>query len=278
MRRRRRARPRRPRVSTCSSSTSWIRPMRCCCSRSSATLGLAADRAYGGRSAKKQFAAADRSGAMWAVIVGAREAEQGVVAVRDLRSGEQTEVKRTEIASWLAARKVRKSDMMRSHRAGELRADRCRRHPLRSAAGSRTARDHGGKVFLDLRDAAGIVQVVVDPQQPGLDVVHHIRGEWVVRVTGEVAPRPDGTVNPELPTGEIEVARRFDRGAQRGRAAAVPARRPRRRRRDPAAAVPVPRPPARADAAEPADPRRGEPGDARGDGRAGTSSRSRRRC
>ncbi|HUI47966.1 MAG TPA: histidine--tRNA ligase [Acidimicrobiia bacterium] len=69
-------------------------------------LGLSADRAYGGRSAKKQFAAADRSGARWAVIVGADEMSRGVVAVRDLRADDpQKEVRREHIAAWLRERK-----------------------------------------------------------------------------------------------------------------------------------------------------------------------------
>jgi histidyl-tRNA synthetase len=65
--------------------------------------GLAADRAYGGRSLKKQMTAADRSGARWAVIIGSSEVERGVVAVRDLRSEQplQQEVRRDEIAAWL---------------------------------------------------------------------------------------------------------------------------------------------------------------------------------
>ena len=69
-------------------------------------------------------------------------------------------------------------------------------------------------------------------------------------------PRPDGTVNADLPTGEIEVGATRGRGAERGRAAAVPARRPGRRRRGAAAAAPLPRPAARADAAQPARARR----------------------
>jgi histidyl-tRNA synthetase len=69
--------------------------------------GLSADRAYGGRAFKKQMTAADRSGARWAVIVGAKEAERGMVAVRDLRAPEpdQSEVRREEIAAWLRTRK-----------------------------------------------------------------------------------------------------------------------------------------------------------------------------
>ena len=68
--------------------------------------GLSADRAYGGRSPKKQFTAADRSGARWAVIIGADEAQRGMVAVKDLRSDQpQCEVRREEIAAWLRTRK-----------------------------------------------------------------------------------------------------------------------------------------------------------------------------
>ncbi len=69
--------------------------------------GLAADRSYGARTFKKQMTAADRSGARWAVIVGAREAERGMVAVRDLRSVEpqQDEVRREEVAAVLRMRK-----------------------------------------------------------------------------------------------------------------------------------------------------------------------------
>ncbi len=68
--------------------------------------GLAADRAYGGRSPKKQFSAADRSGARWAVIIGADEMKRGVVGVKDLRSDQpQSEVRREEIAAWLRTRK-----------------------------------------------------------------------------------------------------------------------------------------------------------------------------
>jgi histidyl-tRNA synthetase len=68
--------------------------------------GFAADRAYGSRSPKKQFTAADRSGARWAVIIGADEAKRGMVAVKDLRSDKpQCEVRREEIAAWLLTRK-----------------------------------------------------------------------------------------------------------------------------------------------------------------------------
>ncbi len=67
--------------------------------------GLAADRSYGSRTMKKQMAAADRSGAAWAVILGAKELARGLLSVRDLASGEQVEVPRLEVAAWLRMRK-----------------------------------------------------------------------------------------------------------------------------------------------------------------------------
>ena len=93
---------------------------------------------------------------------------------------------------------------MRTRMAGELRAeDVGTRVELCGWVASR--RDHGGVVFLDLRDASGIVQVVVDPSRAGLDAGHRVRNEWVLRVVGEVRARPEGTVNADLPTGEVEV-------------------------------------------------------------------------
>jgi aspartyl-tRNA synthetase len=95
--------------------------------------------------------------------------------------------------------------MMRSHRAGDLRAgDIGTEVTLCGWVGHR--RDHGGVVFLDLRDVAGVLQVVVDPTIPGCEGVHRVRAEWVLRVRGVVRARPDGTVNADMPTGEIEIA------------------------------------------------------------------------
>jgi aspartyl-tRNA synthetase len=65
-------------------------------------------------------------------------------------------------------------------------------------------RDHGGVTFIDLRDASGVVQVVADPVQ--LPIASDLRMEACIAVEGQVRPRPQGTVNPDLPTGAIEVA------------------------------------------------------------------------
>ena len=62
-------------------------------------------------------------------------------------------------------------------------------------------RDHGGVTFIDLREASGVVQVVVRDEA----VAHQLRSEFCVQVTGEVGLRPEGNANPELPTGDVEV-------------------------------------------------------------------------
>ncbi|HEX8013573.1 MAG TPA: aspartate--tRNA ligase [Casimicrobiaceae bacterium] len=70
-------------------------------------------------------------------------------------------------------------------------------------------RDHGGVIFIDLRDREGLVQLVCDPDaQASFAVAEKLRHEFVIRATGLVRPRPEGTVNPELATGEIEILAR----------------------------------------------------------------------
>jgi aspartyl-tRNA synthetase len=70
-----------------------------------------------------------------------------------------------------------------------------------------TYRDHGGTLFVDLRDRYGKTQVVFGPEggQANLDAARALRSEFVISVTGKIAHRPEGTVNPKLPTGEIEI-------------------------------------------------------------------------
>jgi aspartyl-tRNA synthetase len=68
-------------------------------------------------------------------------------------------------------------------------------------------RDHGQLIFIDLRDRSGVVQAVFNPEtsKASHEVASQLRGEFVVRMTGKVAPRPAGTINPKLATGEVEV-------------------------------------------------------------------------
>ncbi|HEY8217325.1 MAG TPA: aspartate--tRNA ligase [Acidimicrobiia bacterium] len=105
----------------------------------------------------------------------------------------------------MAARAPRRRAVIRTHHAGALRAaDRGETVTIFGWVANR--RDHGGVVFVDLRDAGGLVQVVIDPATASGADVHGIRSEYVLRVEGVVRDRPEGTVNPELPTGDIEVA------------------------------------------------------------------------
>ena len=94
---------------------------------------------------------------------------------------------------------------MRTHYCGTLRASDIDRSVELSGWVHRR-RDHGGVIFVDLRDHSGRVQVVFDPDDPEtFRVAEQIRSEYVIRVTGRVRRRPEGTENPDLPTGEVEV-------------------------------------------------------------------------
>ncbi len=91
--------------------------------------------------------------------------------------------------------------------AGALRADDAGRE-VTVAGWVARRRDHGGVVFLDLRDATGVVQVVVNPEEAPAseDAIHGLRSEYCIRVRGAVRLRPGETANPDLPTGEVEIA------------------------------------------------------------------------
>jgi len=90
--------------------------------------------------------------------------------------------------------------VIRTHDAGSLRASDAGQ-TVTLAGWVSTRRDHGGVTFIELRDRSGNVQVVLRES----DEAHALRNEWVVTVTGEVRTRPEGNVNPNLATGEIEV-------------------------------------------------------------------------
>src|SRR5262245_66066588 len=96
----------------------------------------------------------------------------------------------------------------RSHTCGALRKSDVGK-VVRLSGWVNRVRDHGGLLFIDLRDHYGITQVAADPDSPAFKTAERVRSEWVIRVDGKVRDRPviDGksTVNPELSTGAIEV-------------------------------------------------------------------------
>ena len=97
---------------------------------------------------------------------------------------------------------------MRTHSCGALRREHLEQ-TVTLCGWAQRRRDHGGVIFIDLRDRSGLVQVVCDPEvTPDFARAEETRNEYVLRITGDVRARPEGTVNAQLPTGEIEVLAR----------------------------------------------------------------------
>lgn len=96
--------------------------------------------------------------------------------------------------------------MYKSHTCGELRAAHAGQ-TVTLAGWVHRRRDHGGVTFIDLRDRFGLVQVVTNPDSSpdAHEALIPVRSEWVIQVDGEVRVRPDGMVNPNVDTGEVEV-------------------------------------------------------------------------
>ena len=93
----------------------------------------------------------------------------------------------------------------RSHNCGEIN-ERYIDQSITVSGWAQKRRDHGGVIFIDLRDASGLLQVVVDPDaKQAFEVADTVRNEHVLKVTAKVRPRPEGTTNSELPTGMVEV-------------------------------------------------------------------------
>jgi aspartyl-tRNA synthetase len=92
----------------------------------------------------------------------------------------------------------------RTHTCGALRASDIGAD-VRLSGWCHRIRDHGGVLFIDLRDHYGLTQVVADPDSPAFKVAETLRSEWVVRIDGKVRRRPGDTENPDMPTGAVEV-------------------------------------------------------------------------
>ena len=94
--------------------------------------------------------------------------------------------------------------LYRSHTCAALRKDNVG-DIVRLSGWVHRVRDHGGVLFIDLRDHYGVTQVLADPDSPVFHEVEKVRSEWVIRIDGKVLARDESLVNPKLPTGEIEV-------------------------------------------------------------------------
>ena len=94
---------------------------------------------------------------------------------------------------------------MRSHYCGDLRASESGQE-VEIYGWVHRRRDHGGVIFLDVRDRTGVLQVVFDPdEEESFAIADSVRNEYVLMAKGKVRARPEGTVNPDMPTGEVEV-------------------------------------------------------------------------
>jgi len=92
----------------------------------------------------------------------------------------------------------------RSHHCGEP-SEALINSKIRLSGWCHRIRDHGGVLFIDLRDHYGLTQCVVDPDSPAFSQAEKLRSEWVARVDGEVRKRPVGTENVDMPTGQVEI-------------------------------------------------------------------------
>ncbi len=94
---------------------------------------------------------------------------------------------------------------MRSHKCGELNSTHLG-ESVELCGWVHRRRDHGGVIFIDLRDREGLVQIVFDPDKPEVfSVAESVRSEYVLKIQGTVRNRPEGTINPDMATGEIEI-------------------------------------------------------------------------
>ena len=94
---------------------------------------------------------------------------------------------------------------MRTHNCGAVNTEHLEQ-TVEFCGWAHRRRDHGGVIFIDLRDHTGLVQVVFDPDRAEIfALAEQVRNEFVLKITGRVRNRPEGTINPDMPTGEVEV-------------------------------------------------------------------------
>ena len=100
---------------------------------------------------------------------------------------------------------MNKDHIYRSHHCGALRADDIGAN-VRLSGWVHRKRDHGGLLFIDLRDHFGMTQLVIEPESPHFALAENVRAESVICAEGKVVARGEDMKNPNLPTGDIEIA------------------------------------------------------------------------
>ena len=210
--------------------------------------GHAARLELGGRSLKGQLKQADRAGARYVAILG----DEGT-SLKDMESGEQKTVEPDTVMHHIrgeAPVRPPRPNAFRDAWCGELRAGDVD-STVRVAGWVHRRRDHGGLIFIDLRDRSGLVQLVFHPETAAEAhaLAERLRSEHVVSATGKVVRREEGNVNPKLATGEIELEVTEAEPLAESLDAAVPGRRGDAGRRAAAPAPPRHRPAPRRHAA-----------------------------
>ena len=165
--------------------------------------GLRTQMEQAGRRMKGQLKQANRLGARVVVIMG------DTIEVKDMDTGEQRPAERTdEVLEMVEALLVRppRPNRYRTHWAGELRADDVG-NQVRVAGWVHRRRDHGGLIFIDVRDRTGLLQLVFRPEEApeAHAAAGNLRSEDVITVSGELVRRDEDAINPDLPTGEVEL-------------------------------------------------------------------------
>ncbi|MEW5785978.1 MAG: aspartate--tRNA ligase [Bacillota bacterium] len=180
--------------------------------------GIAAEVELISRSLKAQMKHAGRKGYRQVAIIGQRELEQGLITLRDMADGSQEELSRETLwekigrtagaaaPSKPSIPRVTEEPLYRTAACGTLRRANAGQ-PVTLSGWVQRRRDHGGLIFIDLRDRTGLIQLVFDGSENEALFLQaeKLRGEYVIMVTGQVVARLPANINPALETGEVEV-------------------------------------------------------------------------
>ena len=188
------------------------------------SAGIATETEMLERSLKAQMKYAGRRDYKYVIILGADEIEKGLVTLRDMEKGDQKEIARDQLAGVLCEFDQKTEDtalsedlpvfklpdqgkpVHKTHYCGAMNVNHVG-STVKLAGWVGRRRDHGGLIFIDLRDRSGLMQLVFD-QKLGAELFQEaegLRSEYVIAVEGEVVCRAEDNINPSLPTGQVEM-------------------------------------------------------------------------